>query len=115
VWKMLSDEPVGTATEAECAGLVQILKRRYWVWGWFFAAILAACVGGPLLGERFGLLMIGWAAVWIALILRHAFSRCPRCGRLFNMNWEIGNPFTQRCLNCGLELHAGPRTAAPQQ
>ncbi len=112
---MISGEPAAYATDAERAGLAQILRRRRWVWGWAIAVIPLACVGGPLLHEGFTAFMIGWMAVWLGLIARHALSRCPRCGMLFNMSWVTGNPFTQRCLSCGLELHARPRSDVPEQ
>jgi hypothetical protein len=34
-----------------------------------------------------------------------AWSRCPKCGGLFNRTPRgAWNPYTQRCLNCGLPL-----------
>ena len=50
-----------------------------------------------------------WCAVYSASGLLVARSRCPRCGKFFDikhgafgLRWS--RPFTRRCLNCGLPL-----------
>lgn len=37
--------------------------------------------------------------------LRLALTDCPRCDGFYHLNWWA-NPFTRRCLNCGLRLEA---------
>ena len=36
--------------------------------------------------------------------LRLALTDCPRCDRFYHLSWWA-NPFTKRCLNCGLRLN----------
>jgi len=56
----------------------------------------------------------GWFAIYPALILmlfvtvgEHTLWPCPRCGQpfheFFGTFWRWVNPFTRRCLNCGLQ------------
>jgi hypothetical protein len=80
--------------------------RRAWVWCWCLGYLPAMCGGNALFGGRVLPLAIGWLVAWVGLMLSHSLSRCPRCGRLFNMSWMMSNPFTSRCLNCGLQLCA---------
>ena len=103
----LAGEP-GKASAAELAGLADISLRRTWLWGWFFAAIPVACGAGILAGDRMQFVMVPWMAVWLFLIVRHGFARCPRCGGFFNWSWRGSNPFTQRCISCDLRLDAEP-------
>lgn len=47
---------------------------------------------------------IGWAvlAIWQSSFL------CPRCGEWFfrRANYSYHNPFSRKCLNCGLQKYA---------
>jgi hypothetical protein len=94
------------ASPEECAGLREIARRRVWVWVWLATFIPVACGAVSLLGDRVDLLLTVWMGVWGALVLRTSYARCPRCRRCFNGRSMYGNPFTQHCLNCGLELDA---------
>ena len=44
--------------------------------------------------------IFGGLAAVAALVI--VFTRCPRCGRHFAVNLEMGNIFTGKCLHCGL-------------
>ena len=104
----LAEEP-GKASAAERAGLADDLARDGpGCGGWFFAAIPVACGAGILAGDRMQFVMVPWMAVWLFLIVRHGFARCPRCGGFFNWSWRGSNPFTQRCMSCDLRLDAEP-------
>lgn len=47
--------------------------------------------------------MLLYGALLFAYSLRLALTDCPRCERFYHFGWWA-NPFTQRCLNCGLRL-----------
>ncbi len=101
----LVDEPT-RASQRELAGLADIGIRRAWLWGWFLGTIPVACGVGVFAGGALQFVMITWMAVWLFLIVRHGLARCPRCGSFFNWSWRGSNPFTQRCMSCGLRLDA---------
>ena len=44
--------------------------------------------------------LFGAATGWLSLF------RCPRCNKLFASSWTLQNPFTRRCLHCGLPVGA---------
>jgi len=48
------------------------------------------------------------AAIWIIAILYHASLRCPRCDENFVWGALYGNPFTRKCVHCGLRAGADP-------
>ena len=50
---------------------------------------------------RFAMLLYG--ALLLVYSLRLALTDCPRCDGFYHLNWWA-NPFTRRCLNCGLRL-----------
>src|SRR5438128_7165099 len=53
---------------------------------------------------------VTWMAAFAVAGCLAGFSRCPRCRRFFAIKgagpgpWGWSNPWTQRCLNCGLPL-----------
>ncbi len=44
-----------------------------------------------------------YGALLFAYSLRLAFTECPRCHGLYHCNWWL-DPWTKRCLHCGLRL-----------
>jgi ABC-type Na+ efflux pump permease subunit len=105
------------------AGLATIRRKRRFVWIIFFLYLPAVMLFGfilrSLLHSYFpkdteSSLMMGVALFWMALftfaIYRASFSKCPRCGKNFNIiikhRWSVGfcNPFARSCLNCGLKM-----------
>jgi hypothetical protein len=42
--------------------------------------------------------------IWVVLVVRYGFSRCPRCHKLFYTTIRWSNRFSRRCLHCGLDL-----------
>ena len=49
---------------------------------------------------------LGYGVLSLVYSLRLVLTECPRCGDMYHLNWWA-NPFTRRCLNCGLSLDAG--------
>jgi hypothetical protein len=54
--------------------------------------------------------------IWIAALavvgaLLQAF-RCPRCQEWFGWVWWWSNPFTRKCLHCGLRIDERPEPGA---
>src|SRR5580765_3837198 len=50
-------------------------------------------------------IIVLWFVSWAFISVAHGFSRCPACHRFFNI--KAGghrNPFTRKCLNCGVPL-----------
>ena len=46
---------------------------------------------------------VAYGALFLVYSLRLALTECPRCQGLYHWNWW-SNPWTRRCLNCGLSL-----------
>lgn len=44
-----------------------------------------------------------YSILLFAYSLRLAFTDCPRCHAFYHWSWW-SNPWTQRCLHCGLRL-----------
>ena len=56
-----------------------------------------------------------WCAWISALVLAGAWVTafsCPRCRDLFTWMWLGSNPFTSRCLHCGLRVDERPEPGA---
>jgi hypothetical protein len=51
----------------------------------------------------FVLAAVLYGVVLLAYSFRLAFTECPRCHRFYHWNWW-SNPWTQKCLHCGLPL-----------
>ncbi|HKU45715.1 MAG TPA: hypothetical protein VJQ58_02455 [Burkholderiales bacterium] len=51
----------------------------------------------------FILAAIAYGVLLLAYSLRLAFTECPRCENFYHWNWW-SNPWTRRCLHCGLRL-----------
>ncbi len=103
---ILDDESSELPTRAELGELAELQLRRRWLWGWLFGAVLLACAAAAISARLLSVVMPVWMVVWGALILRHAWYRCPRCGQFFNWGGRGSNPFTRACIHCGLRLPA---------
>ena len=105
--------------------LARIQKRRRQVWLVLFSYI-PVCVLADWLLSRLtedpsrlvGALAVSWLLLYLVVILRASFSRCPRCGEFFHMRhvrrmlyW--GDPWARSCLHCGLPLQPQVRTSVP--
>ena len=75
-------------------GFIPFMLVAAYVVQWFSTSEM------PLMYLAFG--YMGLVAVYA---LRLAFTECPRCGGLYHWNWW-SNPWTRKCLNCGLPLKA---------
>jgi hypothetical protein len=51
---------------------------------------------------------VAYMAAWAIALIRLGLSHCPRCGQFFFVKRHLGarNPWSRRCLNCGLDLYA---------
>ena len=94
-------------------------KRRLILWGLFFGYIpdvflLYLVVGMPLLaliGEKEGgtifiVIALLWMVSFMIAGIRYSYFRCPRCHATFFWTWWHRNPFSGRCLHCGLRRGA---------
>jgi hypothetical protein len=54
----------------------------------------------------FAIFAFSWMAFFAVAIIRLNSWRCPRCGNWFAAKWWYRNPFTQRCLHCGLPKYS---------
>ena len=55
------------------------------------------------------MMALTWMVAFLGAGCLASFSRCPRCGKFFDIKhgafgWRWSRPFTRRCLNCGLPL-----------
>jgi hypothetical protein len=93
-------ETTDVATMAEADGLADIVRRHNWVWGWLLAGLPIVYGAGKLLGEQAVVVTIVWAAVLFGLIIRHSFTRCPRCHEFFNWSQRRRHHFAGNCTHC---------------
>jgi hypothetical protein len=102
----LLDASAGPQSRTEADGLGVVAARRRWVWGWLLGGILAMLAAAALrISERAMFIAVpAWIALWGLLIFRNARARCPRCHGLFSNTRLGGNPFSKRCVHCGLSL-----------
>lgn len=90
-------------------------KRSRVVWGMFaayapavsgfafLAAMLMQAASGPLD------LLVAVTYIVVSLMFSAHLSNfpCPRCGQPFFRTKSWGNPFSRRCMHCGLQRNAG--------
>jgi hypothetical protein len=87
--------------------LIRLRQRRlaYVLLGLVPLVLLAGYLGDQppgsqalfiLAASAYGVLLLGYS-------LRLAFTDCPRCHNFYHWSWW-SNPWTQRCLHCGLRL-----------
>ena len=69
-------------------------------------ALVAGYPGHTAESERaFIVAAAAYGALLFAYSLRLAFTDCPRCQAFYHFSWW-SNPWTQRCLHCGLKLRS---------
>jgi hypothetical protein len=107
---LLGPDPVPPPTNEERRQLRRILNRRRLTWLWLVTVIPAVYVTSLIPGVedpfKVGYVwIIGFAA---SAIWNGFFTPCPRCGEQFTGKWYWGNPWTQRCMNCGMPLQPPP-------
>lgn len=87
-------------------GLEEIRRRRRSVWIVFFLYF-------PVVGVAFAIsqsehvamgVAFAWAALYLFAGIRVDVSKCPRCGRRFHRKRYFANPWSGKCLHCGLRL-----------
>jgi hypothetical protein len=81
--------------------LIRARQRRmgYLLWGLVPFVLLAGYVTEMV----FILAAVVYGALLLVYSLRLAFTECPRCEGFYHWNWW-SNPWTRRCLHCGLRL-----------
>lgn len=92
-------------------------KYRIWraaLWILFFtylpAGVLTSLVARHFTSsERPGMFVaFAWMAVWSVCIFCVGWARCPRCQNHVHRRGLWSNPFSGRCLNCGLRIGGDP-------
>ncbi len=66
-----------------------------------------------LLEERreIDIFMLVYMAIWFGFALDMARRNCPGCGRQFFVRSIVLNPFSRKCVHCGLRLRETPDSA----
>ena len=90
--------------------LIRVRQRRmgHVLWGMVPFVMVAGFSGG--LPPDWEMYFVGAVALYGVLLLtyswRLAFTECPRCENFYHWkSWS--DPWTQRCLHCGLRLNEG--------
>lgn len=92
--------------------LIDIRARRRVVWVLFFGYIPAVMVLTPLLRSVIHhrnpmfIAAISWMVLFAVASFRVTTVRCPRCASRFHAAFLWQNPWTRRCLHCGLHVRA---------
>jgi hypothetical protein len=81
--------------------LIRVRQRRmgYLLWGLVPFVLAAAYLTEVILIAA----AVVYGTLLLAYSLRLAFTECPRCENFYHWNWWA-NPWTRRCLHCGLRL-----------
>lgn len=95
------------------AALEEIRRRRllvWLVWVGYLPTVLLIVFGLEALGanpdDSAPFVALPYMALFAAVAIRSGYSRCPRCHEHFHRRSLYGNPWTRKCLHCGLSLHA---------
>ncbi len=102
---MFDLEPSTTISSETIIGLRKIRRDRRILWagvlGGFLAMVLMVKTG---LNVFLGLFAIAYIiGLFMAQIIVYR-AKCPSCGKGFFRLWFICNPYTSRCMNCGISL-----------
>jgi hypothetical protein len=93
-----------TDKEREAAKKIRIRRRFAFILFLFFVpavSVIDTLFDSDVISIPFGLT---YFAVTGLLFISLAFSKCPRCKKFFFSTWFWSNPFTNKCLHCGLRL-----------
>lgn len=88
------------------AGLHDIRLRRRWFWLFFWAYLPAMAIIAMLGDWVFPWAAFAWMGFFLGASMYVWVSRCPRCGERFHYRRGFSNPWTRKCLHCGLHLRA---------
>jgi hypothetical protein len=97
--------------------LADIRARRRLVWVLFLGYLPAVTVLTPLLKsvahprDPGFVAAIGWMVLFAMAGFRVTRARCPRCAKRFHAAALWQNPWTSRCLHCGLHVKADENAA----
>jgi hypothetical protein len=104
----------GVPPEAQAApdsGLVaavvlRVWRLRVWVWLWFLGAMPASILAYWLSGSDTVMWCVGafCAVMSCAGGMAAGIIQCPRCRQFLFVGERSTNPFSGRCLHCGLLL-----------
>ena len=87
--------------------LIRLRQRRmgYVLLGLIPLVLLAGYLGNRSSDSQTFLILaaVAYGALLLVYSLRLAFTDCPRCHNFYHWSWW-SNPWTQRCLHCGLSL-----------
>jgi hypothetical protein len=85
--------------------LRKIRRNRRLLWVGFLGGFLfMVAMVKVSQGEYLGLVLLFY---FIGLFISQFFvyqAKCPSCGKGFYRLWIFYNPYTSKCLNCGLSL-----------
>lgn len=86
--------------------LRRIRIRRYVTFGLWAAYLpfIAALSSVVRSGKALTVVALIYLCLFMAATIVYGFSRCPRCRKLFFVSWRLSNPFSSRCLHCGLPV-----------
>ncbi len=96
--------------EQESIGVLEKLLRtrkiraRFWL---VFLGFIPASIISFSLGKAFFIfyfLFPIWIGLFFYIVFRWYFFICPRCRQFFHFSQSLGNPWTRRCLHCGLDI-----------
>jgi hypothetical protein len=101
-----SDSQSAPDSQAVAGFAMRVWRLRLWTWLWFLGALPLALVVYLLSGSESVACCSGAfsAAMSCAGGMALGIVPCPRCRQFFFVGREITNPFSSRCLNCGLSL-----------
>jgi hypothetical protein len=98
-------------SDAQCAALGRIRRRRAWFWAWAASYLPVGYIVMWKWKQAFTAFILLWTAGLAFSVIRLRATRCPRCGGLFHSRrtekgWGLGMTLGRQCLNCGLALDA---------
>src|SRR4051812_36909683 len=94
------------------AALQRIRRLRILLWADLLAFFPLSFISNILHppGWLFAPVSVAWIIFFIIFGIAHGTSRCPVCHHFFNVKVGLyGNPFTRKCLHCGLPLKSNVR------
>jgi hypothetical protein len=90
----------------ERAGLRRIQNCRKLEWIFLLGIAPIAYIASRISEAAFIVALLLWVSATFAVGLRHYRSRCPRCGKLFNVT-NYRHVWASECVHCGLSLGGG--------
>ena len=105
-------ENSGTISTETIEALKKIRRNRRLLWGGFlggflFMVLMVNTGHGDFLGP---IAIVYFLGLFVAQFFVFR-AKCPSCGKAFYRLWIFYNPYTSKCLNCGLSLKTIKRSA----